>query len=410
MPPAFVARQPAFLRGRTRPRGRAARARRFLTRLVLAGGAGAIVLWIAIQKVSWLGPLLADTARSILGPAAVAWLEDTTYGVQDRLNRWRLKDAPPTTYWQPEPVSLAPAIAPLDAALPPDDAGTDSGPPTTFPPPDFPPPIPAVAAKGDGVWIVVPDDVEPSGPPVLAKTLVHPDPARTYAAVAIVAMDLSRVRVTSVAGTAEPASDVKTSRPGRIPQEDHARLVTAFNGGWQAVHGHFGMMVDGTVLLPAKDDSCTFSLFKDGSVAIGTWTGLAEGASRMQSWRQTPPCLYEGGRQNPKLTDGTANWGAAVDGATIIRRSGVGLSRDRKTLFYGSGDGLGALTLARALVAAGAWDAAELDVNWAFPRYLFYVHSNGVPSAKQSLIPCSFKPGEYATTSFYRDFFYVTRR
>ena len=34
------------------------------------------------------------------GPAPVAWAEDVAYGVQDRYNRWRYKDAAPKRFWR----------------------------------------------------------------------------------------------------------------------------------------------------------------------------------------------------------------------------------------------------------------------------------------------------------------------
>ncbi|HPY21070.1 MAG TPA: hypothetical protein PLM08_25485, partial [Polyangiaceae bacterium] len=47
-------------------------------------------LWIAIHRIPWLGPWLADSARSVVGPGPIATLEDVAYGIEDRWNRvWR---------------------------------------------------------------------------------------------------------------------------------------------------------------------------------------------------------------------------------------------------------------------------------------------------------------------------------
>jgi hypothetical protein len=280
-----------------------------------------------------------------------------------------------------------------------------------FPPPDFTPIVAAVAGKADGTWIALGDDVEPAAPAVMAKTLVHPDAARAYAQVAIVALDLGSVRIAAVAGTAEPASTTvkREDRPGKIPETDQPRLIAAFNGGWQAVHGGFGMMVDGRELLPAKDGSCTVVLYKNRGLRIAPWPEVASERDAMQAFRQTPPCLVTAGVENKGLSEGSKGWGAAVDGATVIRRSAIGLDKDRKTLFYGSGDSLSALTLARAMTSAGAVDVAELDVNWSFPRFLFYKHGAPNPEVRESLIPCSFRKNEHTGISYYRDYFYVVR-
>lgn len=407
-PPDFVAKKPGILAKRSTKRDKPKKKRRVLRGLGIAAGVSLVLLlglWIAIQKVPWLGPALADGARSVLGPRAVAWMEDTAYDAQDAVNRWRYKDAAPKQYWQEPVLPPAPVPVPVDA-----DAGPAAAP--HFPPPRATPPVAEVAGKNDGIWIPIADDVHLTAPPVMAKTLIHPDGKRTFSAVAIVAMDLTKVKITSVAGTDEPASETvkRAQRPGKIPEGDHAALIAAFNGGWQAIHGHFGMMVDGAVLLPPKDASCTLALYKDGTVGVRTWKTIADKAGDMQSYRQTPPCLVEQGALNKDLNEQTKSFGAAVDGGTVIRRSGIGVSKDGKTLFYGSGDGLTAQTLGQALAAVGAWDVAELDVNWAFPRYLFYTHKNGAaPTAGTSLIPCTFKPNEYVGMTFYRDFFYVTR-
>lgn len=368
-------------------------------------------LWIAVQRDPTLGPKLADGARALVGPKPVAWAEDVAYTIQDGFDRVRYRNAKPKTYWSDdESGANAPPSTHADASA---DGAANMG-PADFPPPSFDAPFAETKAHGDGLWIPIADDVAPGDFPVLAKALVHPDPKRSYTVVAVVAMDVRRVRVRAVAGTDEPASTAvpRSQRPGRVPQAEQGALVAAFNGGWQAVHGHWGMMVDGATLLPAKAGCCTLALYKDGTVRIRTWTALSSTEPAMEAYRQTPPCLYEQDKANPGLTDGNRNWGAAVDGQTIIRRSAVGIDKSGNVLFYAEGDGLTALSMARALHAAGAADIAELDVNWAFPRYLFYKHKDsGKVEVDKVLIPGTpFKADEYVGRAWYRDFFYVTRR
>ena len=85
-------------------------------------------LWIAIHRVTWLGPALADGARSVVGPRAVAWLEDFAYGLQDRFNRWRYHDAKPVEFWAASDGSAGPSAP---SATPPSPASTS---PSTEPP------------------------------------------------------------------------------------------------------------------------------------------------------------------------------------------------------------------------------------------------------------------------------------
>jgi hypothetical protein len=60
--------------------------------------------------------------------------------------------------------------------------------------------------------------------------------------------------------------------------------------------------------------------------------------------------------------------------------------------------------------AAGAVDAAELDVNWSFPRFLVY-GPGASPEVTASLVPrLKVAPGEYVVKPSERDFFYLVRR
>lgn len=54
------------------------------------------------------------------------------------------------------------------------------------------------------------------------KTLVHPDPKRPYAVVAIMAMDLREIDLEMIAGTEEPESTTvpRSHRPGVVPDAD----------------------------------------------------------------------------------------------------------------------------------------------------------------------------------------------
>jgi hypothetical protein len=274
-----------------------------------------------------------------------------------------------------------------------------------------------VAASGDGAWIAIQDPSAPGDPPRMFKTAVHPDARRRYAAVAIVAIDLERADLSLVAGSIEPlAAEVPPSaRPAVVPSSRFDDLMAAFNGGFKAQHGHYGMMLDGRTFLPARDTSCTVALYKDGGIRIGTWTNLAGGQNDMVGYRQTPPCLVEDGRfPDPLLAGGEGHgWGAAVGGETTIRRSGVGLDRAKKTLFYAIGDSVTASSLARALKAAGAEDAAQLDVNACYPRFVLYGkrRAGEAPMATSALIPdIQYSRHEYVGKPEGRDFFYLTRK
>jgi hypothetical protein len=366
-----------------------------------------------------VGPALADGGRAVLGPRAVAWIEDVAYGVQDRVDRWRYKDAPPKTFWDaPSAAASAPVlpVAPVPSAS--GSAGAPAAPPEaeTFPPAAFTPPIRGVAADGDGAWIPVKEGAPAGQPPVMYKSLVHPDAKRSFAAVAVVAVDLRRVDLHLVAGTQEPASSAVPSdhRPGMIPREAQGDLVAAFNGGFKATHGHYGMMIDGETFLPPREIGCTIAMYKDRSLKIRAWPGVKETTEAMIAYRQTPPCLVEQGKTNTQLegVEYNKNWGATVSGETVIRRSAIGVDKSGRVLFYGLGEAVTAQALAHAMRAVGAEDAAQLDVNYSYPRFLFFERAGEeAPRVGSALIPgIKYQHSEYVGGPELRDFFYLTRR
>lgn len=372
-------------------------------------------LWFSIHHIPGFGPALADGVRAVVGPGPVAWAEDVAYGIADTVNRWRYEDAPPKTFWEPPPTDVTSGVQGAESGQA--DApknGAEAG----FPPPAFKPPHEKVAAKGDGVWMAMPaasGGEGAAGAPLLYRSLVHPDPKRSFAAVAIVAIDLTRIDLRLMPGTKEPSSISVPSdkRQGLIEKEDITDLVAVFNGGFKAMHGHYGMMINGQTYLPPRDVACTVSLYRSGLVRIGTWTKVKENEAEMAAYRQTPPCLVEAGELNPNLSEYNRNWGATVSGETIIRRSAVGVDSRGTTLFYALGEAVTAQSLGVAMKAAGAVDAAQLDVNYAYPRFLLFEHKEAgkPPIAASALIPgIEYDKWDYTVEPSLRDFFYLKRK
>lgn len=369
--------------------------------------AGIAALWVAIHEIPGFGPAVADGARALLGPGFVAWAEDVAYGIADELNQVRHGDDAPISYWEvptaePAVVGPEPAAAPSASAAPQDP-----------PPPSFEPPHPTVATAADGKWIPMEDASGQA--PAMYKSLVHPDPKRSFAVVALVAIDRKRVDMHLVAGRTEPHSLTvpMEKRPGVVPEDARGDLIAAFNGGFKAVHGHWGMMLDGETFLAPRDVGCTVARMKDGTVRIGTWKDLKAAEGDMRWYRQTPPCLVENDTTHPALeVEYAKGWGATVSGETVIRRSAVGVDATGRFLLFGLGDALTAQSLARAMKTAGAKDAAQLDVNYAYPRFLVYERTAGEPpKAKSAIIPdIKFRPAEYVTEPALRDFFYLARK
>ncbi len=374
-------------------------ASRWLLSLTLLGSVGLCAAWLAVRHVPWFGPLVADELRALVGSERVTQLEETVAGVEDRVQQV-VSDGKVRSLSDATPSELLVSVA--DSKTTTEAAG----------PRAIGPLYPATASPEDGSWQAVSARAGESG--AIYRTIVHPDSERVYAELFVFALDLSKLSVHAVAGSIEPKSAQplpEVARPGVIPESARGQLVAAFNGGFKAEHGQFGMMVDGSELLAPKPQSCTFAATSDGALRIAPWTDLA-GTSALSWWRQTPGCMLQGGVLHPGLrTADSRNWGATLEGKTVIRRSAVGLSADARTLFVGISNATTARALALGMQHVGAVDVAQLDVNFSFPRFLLYrAGEGGALNAIGAVRGLLYQPDEYLGHASTRDFFYVTAR
>lgn len=358
--------------------------------------------WLAIRTFPSFGPALADQLRAMVGSENVTELEELVAGVEDQV-RLTVANQGPRALAEATPPELYSSAAPQNLVL--------QGSTSAFSPKDVPAMFPAVATPDDGRWQSVP--VPGSTQPVIYRTVLHPDARRSYAELFVFALDLSRVGVHAVAGSVEPKSPgsaaPRVDRPGRIDPHDESRLIAAFNGGFKAEHGQFGMMVDGVRLLAPKSGSCTLAAQEDGSLRIGTWSQLATDESSFVWWRQTPPCMVEDGQLHAGLqTDSSKNWGATLEGSTVIRRSAVGLDESGKLLFVGISNSTTARALALGMQHAGARHVAQMDVNFSYPKFLLYRDEGGQRSAISAVKGFMYEQDDYVRRASTRDFFYVT--
>jgi len=269
---------------------------------------------------------------------------------------------------------------------------------------------PLCTISGEGQW--TPYLLDADGKVVAYRTILQPDPSRPYALVALVAFNLDATRLHFVLGYDEPHSPVYVSRPARILSGDMqpGRILAAFNGGFKAQHGHFGVMLDGVTLIPARDGFGTVGIYSDGKIVIGAWGKDIQPSPQLVAYRQNGLLIVQEGKIDPltSVTDPQV-WGYTTYGSTATGRSAMGMSQDGKVLYYAAGFDLTLPALAQALQDAGAWQAIQLDIN------NYYVHFEAIQfntkNRPQSvpLLDQMKGPGDqrYLTIDS-RDFFYVT--
>ncbi len=350
-----------------------------------------------------VGAQTADLLRAILGVQPVSDLESLSNRLRDDLNRFRFSSTQP----QPQ-ISFygTPTSSPAQAharTLPSPTAPAAATP--TTPPPDVVTAAPQLSWQAYGP--------EPKGIPLMARTLLLLDPQRSYAGVALVRIDRSQLQLHMMPGTLEPAhpSGIGQAIPflGMVPPTDQGRLVAAFNGGFKAIHGHYGMMVNSITLLPPIDGMGTVALYNDGSVQMGAWDHDLFPSTNMVAFRQNCPPLIDQGQLNPALSsDASRAWGFTHN-TDITWRTGIGLSQDRRFLIYAVGNGTDARFLAHALQQAGAYWAMQLDINQYYAHFNVYTESNGALSSQQLLNEMIDNTKLYVSPSL-RDFFYLTLR
>ncbi len=409
-----------------RPR-RSRRALKISVGIVLIAIIGLVAVPIASPD---LGASLADGLRSIIGPEPVAQLESVSFKVQDVVNQiwYQLRGGQSQLSWAdtPQPTvttsvpTQAPTLAPVAVAsksvTPMVTAAPTRTPvPTATPLPNVVEALPQL----DSGWQAF--GPTRSGQPIMARTSLKPDPARPYAQVALIRFDLTHVELHLVPGTVEPtASQAITAllRPGDIPAEVQTsdQLIAAFNGGFKAIHGHYGMMVDQQVIQPPVDGIATLAFYRDGQIKLGVWGRDITATLDLVAYRQNCPLLVDAGQINPSVTNGSRRaWGYTVNNVDTTWRSGLGLSRDGRFLIYAVGNSLTVEALANALQQGGAFNAMQLDINGSYTRFVTYQAANsdqttgGQLVAHKLLTQMSGDPAQFLKP-YARDFFYVTTK
>jgi TolB protein len=242
---------------------------------------------------------------------------------------------------------------------------------------------------------------------------LRPDPQRPYAETEVIELDPRLLQIKMIPGTIEPEPTTGLIGTGVIPREDWSGLVAGFNGGFAAMHGKFGMMVDRKVYLPARDGIATLAVYQDGSLRMGTWGADLKQTPDMVSYRQNCPPLIENGvitAETGKLT----LWGLSVANEVYLYRSGLGIRADGR-LIYVVGKPLSAYTLARALQEAGAIYAMQLDVDEFHVAFITYDvkpgKAGGPPEVEGKKLRADMRGFDgLFLRPFQLDFFYLVRR
>ncbi len=223
--------------------------------------------------------------------------------------------------------------------------------------------------EGEGLWAEVSAHRtrrNPNAPPPFYQTYVRvPAERGVKKRVYIGAWDPAQVSLRFQTGTSEPISTTGIKGSGRIPRDPAvlARVVGAFNGGFQTYHGKYGVVVDRRLYVPPLPGIGTVVATADGRTGFGTWEANATLPEHVLDLRQNLPPVVEDGVINPY---GIVRWGASQDVAGAVGaftvRSGLCRTRESHVAYFWCEfcdvDGLG-----RAMLATRCDYGIHLDMN-----------------------------------------------
>ncbi len=253
----------------------------------------------------------------------------------------------------------------------------------TFDDPDIgwpPPPMDPVLKTplpNEGRWIELDKDPfitrNPGVPAAFATSFLRPDKTRPQSRVYITLWDPRQIALHMVAGTVEPVSATGAAGPGLVPRTPEVlkHLVGGFNGGFQAIHGEYGMEADGVVYLPPKPYAATVLELADGTTGFGSWPASTEIPADVISYRQNMTAIVQMDKFNPW---GRVWWGGTPPGwADNIHttRSGICLTKENFVgYFYGLD--MSAEALAIAMLHARCAYGIHLDMNGGLVNFELY--------------------------------------
>ncbi len=231
--------------------------------------------------------------------------------------------------------------------------------------------------KGEGKWSSLDKDPfvrkNPGAASPFVFSFIRSDRQRIYSQIFVTLWDPRQVDLHMMSGTVEPKSATGETGAGVVPRKPEVmgRYVAAFNGGFQAIHGEFGMMADKVLYLPPKPYGATVAELTDGSTAFGTWPEEAPVPDNVLSFRQNMTALIQNGDINPYKRHW---WGGLPPGWTEEARtvrSGLCVTKEGFVgYFYGSS--VDPDVLALAMQRARCTYGLHLDMNPGHTGLEFY--------------------------------------
>ena len=260
----------------------------------------------------------------------------------------------------------------------------------------------------EGIWTPMSVGQFP-GRIVLAKALLHADPQRPYAYVAMVKMDVTAMGIGSIAGIKQPGGPIGNPGEGKVPDDIKSNnlLIAAFDGGFQYRDGAYGMVVNGKTYVPLRNGLASLYIDSKGSAQIGEYDGKIPADT--VAIRQNGPLLVKDGQITSFTEAGKDTWGRTVTVSMYTWRSAIGVTKEGD-LIYAVGPSLRPQTMAAVMQAAGAVNAMQLDINPFWVRFVLFTPQGNGTYDSASLLKNMENGGHSYLNGYQKDFFYLYKK
>jgi hypothetical protein len=153
------------------------------------------------------------------------------------------------------------------------------------------------------------------------------------------------------------------------PNEGLAGVVAVFNGGFKVDAGAGGSMVDGVTLSPMLPGKMTIALDAAGHWKMGLWgAGFPGPRFHAIAYRQNlTPLIADAKLTAAARTNSVAVWGSPLKGNPLVPRSALGIDAHGNLVYVATMWGITPTAIGNALLAAGAVEGMQLDINPFWP-------------------------------------------
>jgi hypothetical protein len=191
------------------------------------------------------------------------------------------------------------------------------------------------------------------------------------------------------------------------PNEGVAGVVAVFNGGFKVAAKAGGSMVDGVTLAPLVRGDMTLAIDAAGHWKMGMWEPNFPGPSfHAIAYRQNLGPLIANGQVTRAALDASAPaWGSPLHNIPLQPRTALGIDARGNLIYIATMTSVSPGDIARALLAAGAREGMQLDINPYWPIVGASFHVLHAPGDYPVQIPYSEHNPTIYNTGWERDFF-----